>query len=122
MIIKVSGYQLLNEDSFTQSEWVTEDVHVHCPSSAVRFMHSTQGRIHLQSSCQSKKFIWSELRFPRTLPPPHAKFTGNFSSERSKYVTGGGSNNREVPPLIQKLTGPKAYNWQTFQSEAVEKY
>jgi len=94
---------------------------MHCPSSAVRFMHSTQGRIHLQSSCQCRKFIWSELRFPRTLPPPpHAKFTGNFSSERSKYVTGGGSNNREVPPLIQKLTGPTAYNWQTIQSEAVE--
>ena len=68
VIIKVSGYQLLNEDSSTQSEWVTEDVH--CPSSAVRFMHSTQGRIHLQSSCQCRKFIWSELRFPRTLPPP----------------------------------------------------
>jgi hypothetical protein len=33
---------------------------------------------------------------------------------------GGGSNNREVPPLIQKLTGPTAHNWQTFQSEAVE--
>jgi hypothetical protein len=35
-------------------------------------------------------------------------------------VTGVGSNNREVPPLIQKLTGPTANNWQPFQSEAVE--
>jgi hypothetical protein len=35
-------------------------------------------------------------------------------------VTGGGFNNREVPPLIQKLTGPTAHNWQTFESEAVE--
>lgn len=58
--------------------------------------------------------------FPTNFASPLAKFTGNFSSERSKYVTGGGSNNREVPPLIQKLTGPTAYNWQTFQSEAVE--
>lgn len=58
--------------------------------------------------------------FPTNFASPHVKFTGNFSSERSKYVTGGGSNNREVPPLIQKPTGPTAYNWQTFQSEAVE--
>jgi hypothetical protein len=35
-------------------------------------------------------------------------------------VTGGGFNNREVPPLIQKLTSPTAHIWQTFQSEAVE--
>ena len=35
-------------------------------------------------------------------------------------MTGGGSSNREVPPLIQKLTGPTAHNWQMVQSEAVE--
>ena len=69
-------------------------------------MYSTHGQIHLQSSCQRQKFIWSERRFPRTLPP-QVKFTGNFSSRRSKYVTGGGFNIHEVPPLIQNLTAEK---------------
>jgi hypothetical protein len=35
-------------------------------------------------------------------------------------VTGGGFNIHEVPPLIQKLTGPTADNWQRFQSDVVE--
>ena len=109
-------------------------------------MHSTQGRIHLQSSCQCRKFIWSELCFPRTLPPPlqssretsHpndlntwravaptiVKFLHLFkSSQAPRHITGRRSSQKRSKILALLLSRwNKHQMWRTVFSLSQQRY